>query len=104
MTRWLFLLAPLIVWLIHFTGVYVIASVADVAGDAASPGARLAAGVFTTVCAAASGGLLWLAVALGRQRRAREPLTGFIISLAGLGALIALVGVLWQGLPTLIGY
>src|SRR5690606_36681487 len=61
------------------------------------------AGGLTLLCAAADAALLWLCVALPRTPRAREDsITGFIISVAGLGAVLSLARVLWQGLPVLI--
>lgn len=105
MIRWLFLLGGLLIWAAHFAGVYAIASVADVVASADVPAARLMAGGLTAACAAADAALLWLCAALARTPRARQDaLTGFMVSVAGLGALLSLAAVVWQGLPALIGY
>ena len=101
MRRWLFLLAGLIVWLVHFLGVYGIASVADVVRDAEAPAALWAVVGFTLACAAAD--LAILAVAVPRLRRAADSVDRFVTGGAAFNAGLSLVAVLWQGLPVIVG-
>ena len=102
MRTWLFMLAGLIVWAVHFMGVYAIASVADVVGQADAPPALWLISVLTLICATADA--LILAAAMRQGRRATDGLERLICSLAGLAAAISIVAVLWQGLPALIGH
>ena len=102
MRAWLFMLAGLIVWAVHFMGVYAIASVAAVVGQADGPLALWLIGVLTLFCATADA--LILAAAMRQGRRAADGLERLICSLAGLAAAISIVAVLWQGLPALIGH
>lgn len=102
MRAWLLALGGLLVWALHFGGVYAIASVADVVAEADAAPARALSGLFTLACAAADGVLLWLIVR--RARGAADPLAGFLSSVGALGALFSLVAVLWQGLPALLGH
>ena len=102
MRRWLFMLAGLIVWAVHFMGVYAIASVADVVAEADATPALWAVGGLTLACAAADG--LILAAAARRPAKCEDDLTPFVRSIAGLGGGLSLAAVLWQGLPALIGH
>lgn len=97
MRAWVFMLGGLAVWALHFAGVYGIASVADVAGSAEAPAARLAVAALTAACAAADGALLL--AARRRAGSAKDSLDRFAASAAGLSAGVSLVAVLWQGLP-----
>lgn len=102
MRRWLFMLGGLLIWALHFAGVYAIASVADVVQDAGVPAARALVGAFTAVCALAAAG-----VALAGLRRRTATLDAqqrFSNSLAVLGGALGVVAILWQGLPALIGH
>lgn len=102
MGRWLFLLAGMIVWLVHFLGVYGIASVADVAlKDADAPPALWAVAGFTFACAAAD--LAVGAAAVPRLRAAADSLDRFIYGGAAFNAGLSLVAVIWQGLPVIVG-
>jgi len=103
MGRWLFMLGGLLVWMTHFLGVYAIASTAEVATEASAPAARLAVGAFTAVCALAAAGFGF--AGLRRLRRASgEPLERFSATVAALGGGIGAVGIVWQGLPALVGH
>lgn len=92
----------LLVWAIHFLGVYALASLADVVARADDPAWRAAALVFSAVCVLASAVLL--AIAVKRLRRADGEDPGFRDQLAALGAGLALIAIVWQALPTVIGY
>jgi hypothetical protein len=98
--RWGYMLGGLIVWTIHFLGVYVIASVADVAADDGHPLSRAAVGVFTVVCLIAAGGLT--VVAARRWRRGGGEM-GFENAIAATGGAISVISILWQGLPAMVG-
>lgn len=100
MKRWGYILGGLIVWTVHFLGVYVIASVGDVAADADHPLSRVAVGAFTVLCLIAAGGLT--IVAARRWRRGGEDM-GFENVIAATGGAIAAISILWQGLPAVVG-
>lgn len=102
MRRWAWMLGGLIVWTIHFMGVYAIASLADVVARADDPAWRMAGLGFSVVCLSAAVGLaLW---AVRRVRRRSDPASGFGDQLALLGAGVAAVAIVWQALPTVIGH
>ena len=100
MKRWGYMLGGLIVWTVHFLGVYVIASVGDVAADADHPLSRAAVGVFTLVCLIAAAGLT--VVAARRWRRGGDEM-GFENAIAATGGAVAAISILWQGLPAVVG-
>lgn len=103
MLRWVWMLGGLILWAIHFLGVYVIASIGDVVDRADALGWRMAGLGFSVVCAAAAA--ILIALSLARLRRGEDdPDWRFREHLAVLGAAIALVSIIWQALPTLIGH
>jgi hypothetical protein len=106
MGRWLFLVGGLLIWAAHLLGVYAIASVAEVVSGADAPWSRTAV-VLLTVALAAADGLILLAAWRGRgpgvARETDQELKGFWRGVAGLGALISLLGILWQGAPALLG-
>lgn len=101
MQRWLYMLGGLLVWAVHFVGVYVIASIGDVVSSADDPTWRLAGLAFSTVCAAVALGLL-----VQSLRRADDGTDTVDLgnTLARFGALLALISVIWQTLPTIVGY
>ena len=102
MLRWAWMLGGLIVWTVHFMGVYAIASLGDVVSRADDPFWRMAGLAFSVACLAAAVGLaLWAARKL---RRRRDPATAFGDQLALLGAGAAAIAIVWQALPTLIGH
>ena len=101
MSRWLLLLGGLVVWTIHFLGVYAIASIADVVDVDDAPAARWAVGGFTLACAGADV-LIGLA-ALRRSRPQDDSLDRFIHRGALWCAGLSFVAVVWQGLPALVG-
>lgn len=102
MRRWAWMLGGLIVWTVHFMGVYAIASLADVVARADDPMWRMIGLGFSVACLAAAVGLA--IVAARRVRRRSDPATGFGDQLALLGAGVAAVAIIWQALPTLIGH
>jgi hypothetical protein len=104
MGRWLFALGGLILWAVHFLGVYLIASVADLSNQPDDPAWRATGLMFSGLCAVAT--LVVLVVAVRRLRLARAPdarTPRFLEQLAALGAGAALIAVVWQTLPLVIG-
>jgi hypothetical protein len=102
MRRWLLMTGGLLIWAAHFMGVYAISSLGDVVQTADAPGWRMAALGFSAACAAAAGVLLaW--VARKAKTTPAEGLAPFVVSVGFLGGLVALIGVIWQALPTVIG-
>jgi len=99
--RWLYMLGGLIVWAVHFVGVYAIASIGDVVSAADAPTWRLISLAFSAVCA-----MLALALLIHALRRADDGTDTIDLAntLARLGALLALISVIWQTLPTVVGY
>lgn len=85
---------------------YLIASVAEVGGQASDPGARLAVGALTLACGIADGALLALAVRPPPFLRAHpDPeLASLLRWVGGAGAALSAAAVVWQGLPALVGH
>lgn len=96
------MLGGLLLWAVHFIGVYVIASLADTVADAADSGWRLAGLVFSAVSLAAAG-VLWL-LAARRLRRETDETARFRHWLALFAAVLATTAIAWQTLPHLVGY
>ncbi|WP_374275870.1 hypothetical protein [Brevundimonas sp.] len=103
MARWAWMLGGLIVWAIHFLGVYVIASLGDVVDRADALEWRMAGLAFSGLCVAVVAMLLFLSLRRLRQGE-DEPNWRFREQLAALGAFVSLVSIVWQALPTVIGY
>lgn len=102
MRAWAWMTGGLIVWTVHFLGVYLISSLADVAATADDPAWRMAGLAFSLACVLAAALLLWMSVR--RLRLAGDGPTRFSDQLAALGAAVAVIAIIWQSLPTLIGY
>lgn len=90
MRSWLIVLGGLIVWTVHFFGIYAIAEIA--------PSAGLVIGL-TLLCIAAD---LWL-LRGSRALPADDPFARWRRSVASGGSVLSLVAVGWQGLPALMG-
>lgn len=102
MRRWAWMLGGLIVWTIHFMGLYAIASLADVVARADDATWRMVGLAFSGACVLAATALT--AAAASRVRRPADPSARFGDQLALLGGGVATVAIGWQALPTLIGY
>jgi hypothetical protein len=102
MRAWAWILGGLIVWTIHFFGVYTLASLADVVATADALGWRLASLAFSGLCVLAA--LVLLAMALRRLKAAPETGPAFRDQLAAMGAGTAAIAIVWQALPNLTGY
>ncbi|HEX2542927.1 MAG TPA: hypothetical protein VHM00_17825 [Caldimonas sp.] len=96
MPIWLLSLGGLLVWTVHFFGLYLIASI-----WLTTPTASVVAGVFTVACLGADAWLLWR-TAPARRGGAIDPFDQWLLLLAFLGAALSALAVLWQGLPALI--
>ncbi|MBU1385124.1 MAG: hypothetical protein KKG14_00640 [Alphaproteobacteria bacterium] len=104
MGRWLWMLGGLIVWTIHFMGVYAIASLADVVSRADDLTWRMIALAFSAACLLAALALTVVAARRVRRAAAAEAPEGFGDQLALLGGGVSALAIAWQALPTLIGY
>jgi hypothetical protein len=104
MRRWIFTLGGLLIWAIHFLGVYAIASLADTVSRADATAWRMGARVFSGLCLLAV--VLHLLAAVGRLGFAgdRGEAGRFMTEIAALGSGLALLAIAWQALPTVIGY
>lgn len=102
MKVWTWMTGGLLIWAVHFMGVYGIASLADVLATADDPFWRAIGLGFSVLCVLAAAVLLGLAVR--RLRRPADDGRPFPDQLAALGAGIACVAMVWQALPTVIGY
>jgi hypothetical protein len=96
------MLGGLVIWAIHFLGLYAIASVADVVSQADDPKWRLGGLIFSGLCLAAAGTVLW--AALRRRGQPATPVGGFGAEVGLLGVALGLIGIVWQSLPLLIGH
>ena len=102
MRRWAWMLGGLIVWTVHFMGIYAIASAADVVSRADDPAWRMGGLAFSAASRQAA-----LAIAGWAARRLRpktDPSAAFGDQLALLGGGVAAIAIVWQALPTVIGY
>jgi hypothetical protein len=102
MRRWAWMLGGLIVWAIHFAGVYALASLAAVVSAADDRAWRMTGLAFSGVCILAA--LALAVLAARRLDTSADPVIRFWNLLACLGAGLAAVAILWQALPALIGY
>jgi hypothetical protein len=94
------MLAGMIVWVLHFGGVYLIASLLALLPGAGPQAALWAGGGWTLACVLAD--LAVLRVLLARHaREGRDPVGDWMNSAGILLAGISLIAVLWQGLPLL---
>lgn len=100
MRPWFLMLAGLATWAVHFTGVYIVVSLEDLNWPERAAQWRLVAALFTALCAAVCVGVLILAwrYIAGLPSGPRR----FMGKLGAVGAGLALVGVIWQGLAVLI--
>ena len=98
MRAWGVMLGGLLVWAVHFLGVYGVASIADLSPDQAGLW-RVVAVVFSIACLAA----LWpLFVFARRGATSGEQSAGLVGQLGQIGAAIAAIAILFQSLPILL--
>lgn len=97
------MLGGLIVWTVHFFGVYAIASLGEVVSAAHASAWRLAVIAFSGICLALALVLTgWSARRLARSQATDED--RFAPEVATAGAGIAAVAILFQALPAWIGH
>jgi heme/copper-type cytochrome/quinol oxidase subunit 3 len=96
MRTWAFLLSGMLVWAVHFFGLYGFASIwLD------TPVSRALTLALTVVCLAADGWLLARTLPALR-RRPSDDVDRWATCTATLGIAFSLLAVLWQGLPALL--
>ncbi|MDG2520682.1 hypothetical protein P7B02_03930 [Caulobacter segnis] len=100
MRFWLWGLGGLLIWALHFLGLYGLASVADLATGRAD-GWRAAGLGFSLACLLATA--LYAVMLARRLRRASNaPVQVFALGLGLTGGLVAAIGVVFQSLPLLL--
>lgn len=99
MKTWAWMTGGLLLWAVHFFGVYLISSAADGASTADDVRWRMAGLTFSLVLVLAAASLLWAAL----RRLQAEP-DRFADQLAALAAAVSLIAITWQTLPTVVGY
>lgn len=104
MRRWIFSLGGLVLWAAHFLGVYAIASLADTVSAADASAWRMAALAFSGLCLLAVVLHLLLAIRRLTPNPPGGPAGRFMNEVAAMGSALAFIAILWQSLPTLIGY
>ncbi|MBA4806703.1 hypothetical protein [Brevundimonas sp.] len=102
MRTWAWMTGGLILWAAHFMGLYALASAADVVSTADDPAWRMGGLAFSVVCVALAAVLLLLA--LKRLSTRREAGGVFRDQLAAASAGLAGLAMVWQTLPTVLGY
>ncbi|QYF87410.1 hypothetical protein [Brevundimonas sp. PAMC22021] len=100
---WVLMLAGLSIWALHFIGVYLIASVADVVATADDFAWRMGGVAFSVACALLCGAAIALP-AMALRRGTGAEVERFSLQLGVLGGAIGLIGIVYQTLPNLIGY
>ena len=100
MRRWLWMTGGLAVWAVHFTGVYALASLADVVASADDVAWRRAGMAFSLACLAACALLFAQAWRTTRRDEVRELGRDLSLLSAGVGG----VAVSWQTIPLFVGY
>jgi len=96
MRRWSRMAGGLLIWAVHFMGVYLISSAADVWSSSEGAGARWIGLAFSLGCLLA---VIALAVWLGRGRSEGSGAEAWEGRIGMTGALVAGIGVLWQTAP-----
>ena len=95
------MLGGLLLWAFHFVGVYAIASIGDVVARADDPTWRMIGLVFSGVCVVSGLGLLIQAL---RRGGGGDDVSALANLLAAAGAGLAVVAMIFQSLPTVVGY
>lgn len=101
MQRWFYMLGGLLLWAVHFVGVYAIVSIGDVVARADDPTWRMIGLIFSGICVIAGVGLLIHAL---RRGRGGDDVSALANLLAATGAGLAIVAMVFQSLPTVVGY
>jgi hypothetical protein len=103
------MMSGLIVWAVHFFGIYTIASAADVWATADAFAWRKGGLAFSAACLAACLALAITAAARLKRADAAQPdgdlrAPYFPDRLAMAGSVVSAIAVAWQALPNLTGY
>lgn len=96
MRRWLRLTGGLLIWAVHFIGVYLISSAADVWSSSGDASARWIGLAFSMGCLLA---IIAMAVWLGRGGREGAGPEAWERRVGLTGVLVAGIGVIWQTAP-----
>ncbi|MBB4797470.1 hypothetical protein HNP32_001194 [Brevundimonas bullata] len=96
MRRWLRMTGGLLIWAVHFIGVYLISSAADVWSSSEAASARWIGLAFSMGCLLAD---IAMAVWLSRGRREVFGPEAWERRVGLTGVLVAAIGVLWQTAP-----
>jgi len=96
MRRWLKMTGGLLIWAVHFVGVYLISSVADVWSSSEAVSARWTGLAFSMGCLLC---IIALAVWLGKGWREASGQEAWESRVGLTGALVAGISVLWQTAP-----
>ncbi len=102
MRLWLLLFGGMLVWAVHFVGIYAIASVFDVIASSDASGSRIATGILTLACLTADATIIFVTL-FQRGRASNDPVVTWMMSVGALLAAISFLSVAWQGLPALLG-
>lgn len=96
MRAWAFMLGGMIVWAVHFFALYIVANI-----FLTSTTSRVLTVLITLACLATAG-LLLMRTTRALRRHEGDAFTRWQAYLAALTAALALVAILWQGLPAFI--
>lgn len=102
MKAWSWMLGGLVVWAAHFLGLYALSSTADVIATADDALWRMAGLGFSMACIMLSTAILLVAVR--RLRQPKSDIALFADQVAAAGAGVGIIAMVWQALPTVIGY
>lgn len=94
------MLGGLVVWAVHFLGVYALVSAADISADPGHAGWRWAVGGFSLLCLTA---IALLSTWAWRDLNARTPDDRFAPGIALSAGGVAALGVAFQTLPAVFG-
>jgi hypothetical protein len=92
-TRWLLILGGLSIWLVHFLGLYALASLADLSPTVGGGTWRGLALGFSAACLVVCGLVGWIVLRPSARRWLDSPLQ---LGLGAGGAAIGLVAIAWQ--------
>lgn len=95
MSRWLKLLGSLMVWALHFVGLYTISSIADLYTSASDPVSRVIGVIFTLGCL----GLVAAMAAWISRGTSREDGRRWERKLALAAAGVSALSIVWQAVP-----
>jgi len=98
MWNWFLMLGGMLVWALHFGGIYATASMFDVISEADAHGALWTVAALTAACLVANAALF----AVNLRGLKEDAVIAWMRSVGGILAALSFVSVAWQGLPALI--